>query len=130
MATWKYLPLCTLLLTGCGSDSKPNGVWSEDSQRLQVERFNGNTPNTEERYTYFDFAKDDLEVETISHLSSLSTTEDNLSCHNDAQAYDVVVTDSSGIERQYYSSNRQCGRESDGEFIPLDELVALNSLLE
>jgi hypothetical protein len=130
MAIWKYLPLCTLLLTGCGSDSEPSGVWSEDSQRLQVERFNGNTPIPEERYTYFDLAKDDLEVETIRHLSSLSTTEDNLMCYSDARTYDVVITDSSGIERQYYSSNRQCGRESDGKFIPLDDLEALNSLLE
>lgn len=130
MAIWKYLPLCTVLLTGCGSDSKTSGVWREDSQRLQVDRFNGNTLNMEERYTYFDFGKDDLTVETISHLSSLTTTEANLSCHNDARTYDVVITDSSGIERQYYSSNRQCGRESDGEFIPLAELVALNGLLE
>lgn len=130
MTTRKYLPLCVLLIAGCGSDSKLSGVWGEDSQRFQVDRFNGNTINTEERHTYFDFAKDDLDVEVIRHLSSLSTTYDELSCHNDAITYDVVITDSSGIERQYYSSNRQCGRESDGEFIPLDELVALDSLLE
>lgn len=129
------LIMLSSVLAGCGSSSSESTtddatihIWTEGSQRIVIDRFNGWTPDVADRNTQFDYTKDVLPEEAIDFLSKIMTTTPDEICVADGKSYDVVITDSSGLEQEFYSTNKFCNNSKITnaiDILQLDELVLL-----
>lgn len=121
------------VLLGCNGSSNVTEddigtlIWTAQSERILLTRFNGYTVNEEDRYSVYDLSRDTLTAEALEVLDAIKTTVSDLGCSEDQQSFDVVITDGSGMEQTFYSDNRVCNNiEADG-FIALEQL---NSFVE
>ena len=130
MKLLKIVPL-VLLISGCNDDSSSSNeasIWDESSQRIVIIQDNGNVPNTENRFLTHDFSLDTLSTEAKEILPEIKTKNNELSCVNDGVTYVVTITDSSGLEKEYLSSNRACSNVS-AVFLDTNDLDELISVL-
>jgi len=118
------------LLTACGGSSDPGFlIWSLSSQRLVIYQHNGNVPSSEERTKTYDYSLDNLPTKSKEKLSSMRTTSNSLACHIDGTSYRVTITESSGVEKIYYSSDSACNNTAEFDFIKTKDIKELITLL-
>jgi len=125
-----------VFLYGCSSDSKDtesgrisSSLWTEQSERILITRFNGYTPSDQEQSSVFDYSRDTLNSEALTHLRTIKTTTESLECIEDGITYDLVITDGTGIERELFSSNKSCNSvEADG-FVATEDIDRFIELL-
>lgn len=125
-----------IVLLGCNDTSSNNKgatdelfLWNDNAQRIVIVQDNGNTPPSEDRYVTYDYSRDTLTVEAKAFLPTMRLVTDGLSCVEDGTTYEVTVTDSSGLEQTYYSSNKACNDIEDMEFISEADIQHLIPLL-
>lgn len=123
------------VLSGCsGSNNTDNDdasatLWTEESERIFITRFNGYTPSSEEQSSVFDYSRDTLNSDALTHLRTVKTTTENLECIEDGISYDLIITDGTGIERAFFSSNKSCNGVEADSFIEKEDLDRLIELL-
>lgn len=117
-----------LLLIACGSSDSGLLIWGLSSQRLVIFQDNGNVPNSEERTKTYDYSRDNLSTKSSNKLSSMRTTSSSLACHNDGTSYRLTITEGSGEENVYYSSNSVCN-ETTSDYIKTKDITELIALL-
>ena len=130
MKLLRMIPL-VLLISGCNDDSSSSNeisIWDESSQRILIVQDNSNVPNTENRFITHDFSLDTLSPEAKDILPQIKTKNTELSCVNDGVTYEVTITDSSGLETEYLSSNRACNNVN-AIFLDTSDLDNLISVL-
>ncbi len=101
-------------------------LWKADSERIVIVQDNGNATV---RYQTYDYSRDTINESARKFMANLMVTEDGLSCINDGVTYFVTVTDGSGIDSNYHSSNAACGDSKNSSYIDTEKIASLIILL-
>ena len=131
MSYGKLFPLAFLLAACNDSSLNESGsiIWDDSSQRIVLVKDNGNTLDSDDRYSTYDFSRDTLTSKAKSALRNISTILEPLYCAEDGVTYDVTITTESGVEKTYYSNNSACG-ELEGEgYLTIEDMEILTSVL-
>ena len=123
MKNYFITTLFLFVLSGCNGNS--TGIWSDESQRIQIIKDNGNVPSIENRYVEYDYSLDTLSTDALNKISNIKTTKDNLFCSNDGVTYEIIITDGNGMLTTYVSNNRDCGRENETSFVTVDSVQSI-----
>ncbi len=125
-----------LLLCSCKSeqesisiDSQNENIWKSNSRQIYILRFNGLTEDPDDRYSELDYTKESLSEEAVQKLETITTTTNNLECWNDAETYDITITNDSGNDNEYFSNNKACNDVSGKKFVSKSEVNELFLLL-
>ncbi len=128
--------LCALLLAACIEDPETgemslepfDPVWTTTSERIVIVRSHSHEIEGA-RLTVYDHSRDTLTSEAKNALYNLSTTKQNLQCQEDGSTFEITITDGTGEDSIYLSSNRACN-DSAGPFIDAGNLLELIKLLK
>lgn len=101
-------------------------LWKEDSERIVIVQDNGNATV---RYKTYDYSRDTINETARRFMSNIVVIEDGLSCINDGVTYFVTVTDGSGIESHYHSSNAACRDIENSKYLDTEKIANLITLL-
>ncbi len=123
------LILSMLLLTACGSSDSGLLIWGLSSQRLVIFQDNGNVPSLEGRTRTYDYSLDNLSDKSKNKLYSMRATSSSLACHFDGRLYRITITEDSGLEKNYYSSNSACNDVEKLDYINTKDITDLIALL-
>jgi len=123
--------LVVLMLSGCSGDEDGDklegemAIWVKDSERIVIVQDNGNVMNSEDRYVTYDYSRDTLTVEAKQILPTIYPVSTGLTCIEDGTTYEISITNGSGLEERYYSSNRACNNTEDMMFVETSEISSL-----
>ncbi|HFU77716.1 MAG TPA: hypothetical protein ENK68_04360 [Epsilonproteobacteria bacterium] len=134
---WKTtLSIATLILfmVGCDNSNMENNtetiVPSSEIKKLQIIQDDGNVFSSTERFTDYSYDFNEIPSEVLEKIDTISTTSENLYCSNDGQTFQINITDNSDIIHTYVSNNRDCGRENETNFISIDDIEEIITLLD
>lgn len=120
-----------LVLSGCSGDEDGDklegemGIWAQDSERVVIVQDNGNVMNSDERYVTYDYSRDTLTVEAKEILPTIYPVITGLTCIEDGATYEITITNGSGLDETYYSSNRACNNTEGMRFLKTSEISSL-----
>ena len=122
----------SIVFTGCGGNkAQPTGtdpISKSDDYYLRI--IQDNTIALGERFTVYSYPRDQLSSDQMQAIDNLTTTTENLHCVNDGVTYEIKIMDQDGKYDTYVSNNRDCGREFETQFISVDDIKYLISILE
>jgi len=98
-------------------------LWTAQSQKVVITQKSGNALNP--TVTLFEYDRAMLAANAAAYLVTLKETEFALSCVNDGIQYEVVITDSAGLQKTYLSSNSACGSTGSAKFVATAEMKKL-----
>lgn len=130
----KIIKLVSLafILVACSDDSNNQqsvSIWNDDSERIVIVQDKGNTPNSDDRYTTYDYSRDTLTANAKDALPKILSITEPLTCAEDGVTYDVTITSGSGEESTYFSSNMACGDTEGLYFVLVEDIDSLIPLL-
>jgi hypothetical protein len=123
-----FASLSVIILFGCNNYSNCEGcgahIWDDKSQRIKIIKSGGLLPTTQT----FDYVRDTLPESANQKLNDIRVNNTNLECWNDAFTYDIVITDESGVDHNYFSNNKACVDVDGKDFVDtllVEELISL-----
>ena len=124
------LIIAVFLISGCQNETNSSCagcgayIWTNTSQRIVINKNGGLLPQNET----FDYVRDTLPNSAELKLKQIRINNTELECWNDGFTYEIVITDETGSDSEYFSNNKACNDVEGKSFVDTQEIEGLIEL--
>jgi len=105
-----------------------NNIWTDKSQKIEIVKNDGNVLSPSK--TIISYDRDILPDRAKQKLEQILIDISNKECLIEDITYDIIITDETGSETEYLSSNNSCNNIKSNNFISTHEIESLLILFD